>query len=378
MELLVPQLDQTLARNYSFSALICEPCVIGFRTALEWSFCWKSFISDMTQATRLSRRQTFPWLCDEMKISTWLWVSAMSAPGLQASSWTAVNRAAPRACGVAGAPHPTHPLGRQIETPSTPRVLTNPIFPRADSVVTNGQTNSKLSRLRLAYVIVIAAAVWRCSTARHQDVASSHSSHIQSHRSQSANFHRVHGRNCGPKTGRGLNKKSGYMPRAILLNNSVKSDFVIWTEGCLRFTLAQCVPGTTHFLSADNRKRRRFILNEYLIFGVEFLHSQKLCISEDYPKQWHISSKQWPTADRGGVGSLSVLISAENCFDARSRHTSVVFTTAHQPASSRPRRFLWYTGDKRQHTTGALLWFRKSHGLSLNRLAQIGHLLSQF
>ena len=54
------------------------------------------------------------------------------------------------------------------------RVLTNPIFRGADSVVTNRQTDGKLSRLRLAYVFVIGIALRRQRRSmRRQDVASS-------------------------------------------------------------------------------------------------------------------------------------------------------------------------------------------------------------
>ena len=62
-----------------------------------------------------------------------------------------------------GRPAPNSPTRASDRNPGcrqTARVLTNPIFPTADGVVTNRQTDSKLSRLRLAYVIVIATAVW--------------------------------------------------------------------------------------------------------------------------------------------------------------------------------------------------------------------------
>jgi len=116
-------LDETLARNglRQVSALIYGPCVIGFRTVMcdRLRFLLKEFhiwhdAGDTTKSASIV--STTP--CDELRISAWVRVSAMSAPGLRTSSSTAVNRAAPRACGVSAAPHPTHPLGHQIETPA--------------------------------------------------------------------------------------------------------------------------------------------------------------------------------------------------------------------------------------------------------------------
>ena len=39
----------------------------GLWCVIDWGFCWKSFISDMTQATRLSRRQSFP----RLRVTSW-------------------------------------------------------------------------------------------------------------------------------------------------------------------------------------------------------------------------------------------------------------------------------------------------------------------
>jgi len=57
----------------------------------------------------------------------------------------------------------------------------------------------------------------------------------------------------------------------------------LWSESCLRLTLAQCVRGTTHILSDANRKRRRLPYFRSRIYRrstpTEIMHISRLSLA---------------------------------------------------------------------------------------------------